>query len=211
MADFSKFIPEPVANVDDLAGLLTFWNEKVCKEEQKGGSYIYSVVLGTEGDDAGKNLVWFKDSKTEPLAPKKLKEFPITLGDEERRKAILEFEAANQLELRSSAIVLLGGEKKWVALFDAATVAKEPSSEPATSVKLVKARARVSNRGVPPNAFLQELVEWAKTAPAEIFEDKQTKEPDVYASVKKDLGPYGDLVHRKACMLEVMRVLAGFE
>src|SRR5262249_35606157 len=71
--------------------------------------------------------------------------------------------------------------------------------------------ARVLNRGRPKPEFLQELVAWGKTASDEIFIDKQTDEKDVYASVQRELGPYGDLIHRKACMLEVMRVLAGFE
>ena len=33
----------------------------------------------------------------------------------------------------------------------------------------------------------------------------------MYASVKKELGPFDGILYRKACMLEVMRVLAGFE
>jgi hypothetical protein len=70
---------------------------------------------------------------------------------------------------------------------------------------------KVLNRGIPPVEFLQEIVEWGKTAAPEIFADKKTKEPDVYASVKEELGPFKGLPHRKACMLEVMRVLAGFE
>ena len=79
------------------------------------------------------------------------------------------------------------------------------------SMPFLKTKSKVSNRGVPPDSFLQELVGWGRTALSEIFEDKTTKEPDVYASVKGKLGPYVDGTHRKACMLEVMRVLAGFE
>ena len=89
-----------------------------------------------------------------------------------------------------------------------ATVAQTPAG------KFVKTLAKVFNRGndgIPPLGFLQELVAWGKTAPDEIFVDKQTKEKDVYASVTEELGPFGDITHRKACMLEVMRVLAGFE
>ena len=33
----------------------------------------------------------------------------------------------------------------------------------------------------------------------------------MYASVITELGPFEDILHRKACMLEVMRVLARFE
>src|SRR5262249_33536520 len=80
-----------------------------------------------------------------------------------------------------------------------------------TPGKFDKTLSKVSNRGRPNPDFLQELVDWGKTASSEIFIDKQTEEKDVYASVQSVLGPYGDLIHRKACMLEVMRVLAGFE
>jgi len=77
--------------------------------------------------------------------------------------------------------------------------------------KFVKTLVKVFNRGIPPLGFLQELVAWGKKAAEEIFVDKQTKDKDVYASVTEELGPFGDITHRKACMLEVMRVLAGFE
>jgi hypothetical protein len=48
-------------------------------------------------------------------------------------------------------------------------------------------------------------------APGEIFVDQPGNKKDVYASVITELGPFKDITHRKACMLEVMRVLAGFE
>lgn len=78
-------------------------------------------------------------------------------------------------------------------------------------------RDAVLNRGVPPVPFLTELVVWGRTAPDEIFLINQ--EPrDVYTSIKPVLGPWKGmagtptwLLHRKAVMLEVMRVLAGFE
>jgi hypothetical protein len=86
-----------------------------------------------------------------------------------------------------------------------------PAGAPTPAGKFVSTLAKVLNRGRPKPEFLQELVAWGKTASNEIFIDKQTEEKDVYASVQRELGPYGDLIHRKACMLEVMRVLAGFE
>jgi len=90
--------------------------------------------------------------------------------------------------------------------------AKKPAAGPPTPAgKFVKTRVKVLNRGIPPVDFLQELVAWGKTASADIFVDKETQETDVYASVKKDLGPFNDILYRKAGMLEVMRVLAGFE
>ena len=95
----------------------------------------------------------------------------------------------------------------------AAPAANKPAAgaPPPSDGEFVEALAKVANRGVPPKGFLQELVAWGKTALDEIFEDKETDEKDIYASVKRELGPYDDLIHRKACMLEVMRVLAGFE
>ncbi|PYI99128.1 MAG: hypothetical protein DMF00_11530, partial [Verrucomicrobia bacterium] len=83
--------------------------------------------------------------------------------------------------------------------------AKKPAAGPPTPAgKFVKTRVKVLNRGIPPVDFLQELVAWGKTASADIFVDKQTQETDVYASVKKDLGPFNDILYRKAGMLEVM-------
>src|SRR5580693_1899343 len=73
----------------------------------------------------------------------------------------------------------------------------------------VAAKQRVANRGVPPDSFLDELVAWGKTAPDEIFAPNSFK--DIYSSVFSTLGPWDGLQHRRAVMLEVMRVLAGFE
>ena len=91
-------------------------------------------------------------------------------------------------------------------------VSAPAEDKPAPVGRFSKTRASVLNRGTPSPEFLQELVAWGRTAADEIFAERRPgKEPDVYASVKKELGPYGDMLHRKACMLEVMRVLAGFE
>jgi len=68
---------------------------------------------------------------------------------------------------------------------------------------------RVSNRGIPPDAFLDELVRWGKSAPEEIFVPSGAH--DVYSNVVGVLGPWQGTGHRRAVMLEVMRVLAGFE
>jgi len=68
---------------------------------------------------------------------------------------------------------------------------------------------RVHNRGVPPDNFLDELVAWGRTAPDEIF--APNTHTDIYSNVVEVLGPWEDLRHRRAVMLEVMRVLAGFE
>lgn len=70
-------------------------------------------------------------------------------------------------------------------------------------------KAKVSNRGFPPDSFLDELIAWGKTAPAEIFAPNAVS--DVYSSIEPSLGPWRDDLHRRAVMLEVMRVLGGFE
>ena len=76
-------------------------------------------------------------------------------------------------------------------------------------MKFVAAKKGVFNRGIPPDSFLSELVEWGKTAPDEIFAPNALN--DIYSKIKPELGPWESPVHRKAAMLEVMRVLAGFE
>jgi hypothetical protein len=70
-------------------------------------------------------------------------------------------------------------------------------------------KKQVKNRGIPPDAFLEELVAWGKQAPDAIFAPNPAH--DVYASVAGVLGPWTGPGHRRAAMLEVMGVLAGFE
>lgn len=71
-------------------------------------------------------------------------------------------------------------------------------------------KAPVFNRGIPPDSFLTTLVNWGKSAPASLF--SYNKEPnDIYNSIKPELGPWESMLHRRAAMLETMRVLAGFE
>ena len=73
-------------------------------------------------------------------------------------------------------------------------------------------KVKVFNRGVPPDSFLSELVEWARTAHDEIFARTNViGVRDIYNKVFAELGPYESLLHRKAVMLEVLCVLAGFE
>jgi peptidoglycan hydrolase-like protein with peptidoglycan-binding domain len=92
-----------------------------------------------------------------------------------------------------------------------AAATKPAAGAPTPAGKFVRTLAKVFNRGNPKPEFLQELVAWGKTAPEAIFADQPGNEKDVYASVITELGPFEDITHRKACMLEVMRVLAGFE
>lgn len=71
-------------------------------------------------------------------------------------------------------------------------------------------KSKVKNRGSPPTAFLNELVDWGKLAATDIFAPN-TNPADIYANVKQVLGPWEGLLHRRAVMLEIMRVHAGFE
>lgn len=74
----------------------------------------------------------------------------------------------------------------------------------------VETKRKVLNRGVPPDSFLEELVTWGRGAAAEIFAPNPNP-ADIYADVVGILGPWQNLLHRRAAMLEVMRVHAGFE
>lgn len=73
----------------------------------------------------------------------------------------------------------------------------------------IACKSKVHNRGTPSDAFLNELIDWARNAPDEIFEQNQID--DIYSNIVADLGPWKSLTHRKAAMLEVLRVLGGFE
>lgn len=74
----------------------------------------------------------------------------------------------------------------------------------------IATKVRVKNRGVPPDSFLEELVAWGRKAAPDIFAPNPNP-LDVYASIKPILGPWRNLLHRRAALLEVMRVHAGFE
>ena len=71
------------------------------------------------------------------------------------------------------------------------------------------AKQHVSNRGVPPDDFLDELIAWGKMASDDIF--APNSRTDIYSNIFEVLGPWENLGHRRAVMLEAMRVLAGFE
>lgn len=67
----------------------------------------------------------------------------------------------------------------------------------------------VFNRGCPPTKFLDDLVAWGRKADPAIFAPNDVN--DIYTQVRSRLGPWESPLHRRAVMLEVMRVLAGFE
>ncbi len=71
-------------------------------------------------------------------------------------------------------------------------------------------KSKVKNRGEPPDSFLTELVEWGRSASEDIFAPNPNP-ADIYVYAKPILGPWENLLHRRAAMLEVMRVHAGFE
>jgi murein DD-endopeptidase MepM/ murein hydrolase activator NlpD len=70
-------------------------------------------------------------------------------------------------------------------------------------------KQNVLDRGIPPDSFLNELVDWGREAPDEIFAPNDRS--DIYSSVASELGPWESNLQRKAAMLEVLRVLGGFE
>ena len=76
-------------------------------------------------------------------------------------------------------------------------------------MNFIATKQHVSNRGVAPDDFLDQLVTWGSRSPDEIFAPNQFS--DVYSSVVNTLGPWEGIPHRRAVMLEVLRVLAGFE
>jgi hypothetical protein len=76
-------------------------------------------------------------------------------------------------------------------------------------MKYTATKQHVDNRDIPPDDFLDQLVAWGKSAPEEIF--ARNSFSDIYSSVFNSLGPWKNIQHRRAVMLEVMRVLAGFE
>lgn len=71
-------------------------------------------------------------------------------------------------------------------------------------------KRKVLNRGVPPDSFLEELIMWARGADDAVFAPN-VNPADVYAHMRPILGPWTGLPNRRAAMLEMMRVHAGFE
>lgn len=71
------------------------------------------------------------------------------------------------------------------------------------------ARTKVFNRGVPTVAFLNGIARVIGAMPESIF--LPDTERDVYGKAAKELGPYKDTLHRRACMCEFLRVLGMFE
>lgn len=70
-------------------------------------------------------------------------------------------------------------------------------------------KAPVYNRGRAQDSFLDELTGWGRTAPEELFAPNNNF--DIYTKVKPELGPWESPLHRRAVLLETMRVIALFE
>lgn len=77
-------------------------------------------------------------------------------------------------------------------------------------MQFLATKSKVANRGKPPDSFLTQLVEWGREAPMDIFAPNSNP-ADIYADIEPKFGPWINLLHRRAAMLEVMRVHAGFE
>lgn len=86
-----------------------------------------------------------------------------------------------------------------------ARAARSETKNPLSLISIVKgvqsygstvccAQRKVDNRGKPPNSFLNELIDWAREAPDEISVNTH----DVYSNVSSELGPFSDVLHRKA-------------
>jgi hypothetical protein len=86
---------------------------------------------------------------------------------------------------------------------------KRQNTQTKISMSYTATKQHVANRGVAPDDFLDQLVTWGKGAADDIFEPNAFS--DIYSSVFNTLGPWQGIEHRRAVMLEVMRVLAGFE
>jgi hypothetical protein len=80
---------------------------------------------------------------------------------------------------------------------------------PYVALKKAVRHGKKDKPAIPPDSFLDELIAWGKVASEDIFNPKGTDE--VYGKVATLLGPYENAMHRRAVMLEVMRVLAGHE
>ncbi len=60
-----------------------------------------------------------------------------------------------------------------------------------------------------PKSFLDDLIDAIDPLPDDVFAENPVH--DIYAVMKSTLGPYSNLLHRKAVMCEVLRVQAAFE
>jgi hypothetical protein len=74
--------------------------------------------------------------------------------------------------------------------------------------------SKIPNRGVPPTEFLDQILDTIISLPDDVFAPNDNQ--DIYSLMYPRLGPengdpWTDLVNRRAAMLEILRVDAGFE
>lgn len=76
-----------------------------------------------------------------------------------------------------------------------------------------RVKDKVVDKGSPPDEFLAEAVMFGRSAPDEIFAPRKDDEgeTDIYTAVAPYLSPWKSLLHRKASMLEILRILGAFE
>lgn len=70
-------------------------------------------------------------------------------------------------------------------------------------------KAPVYNRGVPSDSFLDAILDCIRGLADEFF--APNPHFDIYSKVFPELGPWENLLHRRAAMAEVLRVLGMFE
>ena len=77
-------------------------------------------------------------------------------------------------------------------------------------MNFIATKSRVFTRGIPSDAFLTALVNWARYAPNSIF-SVNGEAHDIMDQIKPELGPWKCLAHRRAALTETLRVLGMFE
>ena len=220
---------EQIDAVDSISELDTLLNQKADERRQVVG--IYGLGGKTDGD--GENMIYFqrgtasvirklgKLSVVEVPSGATAADFDSANGDIDKqgpiKEAFLKFLApfmeSNVLLFRAEVFIGKKIPKKAVEIVLLREAVIDTSAAgvqvfPPGTFKATK--ARVKGRGIPPDAFLSELLNWLRKAPEEIFAPS-TNPGDVYNVIAGDLGPFTTSVNRKAAMAELLRCLGGFE
>lgn len=74
------------------------------------------------------------------------------------------------------------------------------------------------DRGIPPTSFLNELIDWARMTELSVF-DRNDVDVEMFTLIRPKLGPWHEtpgepipfIFHRRAALMEAMRVHAGYE
>ena len=222
----SEELIDAVDNIPELSALL---NQKADERRQVLG--IYGLGGNTDGD--GDNMIRFLRGTSSVI--KKLgkltvvevppgataADFDSTNGHLDKQQPVKEaflkfldpFMETNVLLSRAEVFIGRKIPKKVVevVLLREAVTGTSPAGVQVFLPGTFKAtKARVEGRGIPPDAFLSELLTWLRKAPEEIFAPS-TNPGDVYNVIAGDLGSFTTSVNRKAAMGELLRCLGGFE